>query len=336
MRRGSDCENRARRGFGLWQDNPAANDQGAIADISNGQIFLQKSSGTIQYYLQAGVYNFPSLGVSSISTADTLTNFYGPLPMAYLKIVPSSQFSFQAGKLPTMIGAEDTFSFQNINIERGLLWNQENAITHGVQVNYSGKKLSSSLSWGDGFYSNRWNWLTGSLTYTFNAANSLGFAAGGNLGHTQYTTTATPAAQNNSVIYNLIYTHTAKSWMIQPYFQYTYVPSYREIGIGRATSTQGEAVLGYYSLAHHVSLGGRFEYISSTGSAANNSANLLYGAGSNATSITITPTYQKNMFFARGEFSYVHTGTYTSGDAFGPNGSDSSQIRGLLEAGFLF
>jgi len=30
-----------------------------------------------------------------------------------------------AAKLPTLIGAEYTFTFENMNIERGLLWNQE-------------------------------------------------------------------------------------------------------------------------------------------------------------------------------------------------------------------
>ena len=43
-----------------------------------------------------------------------------------------------AGNLPTpAIGAEYTFTFENINIERGLLWNQENAINRGLQLNYT-------------------------------------------------------------------------------------------------------------------------------------------------------------------------------------------------------
>ena len=34
-------------------------------------------------------------------------------------------------------------------------------------------------------------------------------------------------------------------------------------------------------------------------------ANLLYGPGSAAWSVTVTPTYQKNIFFTRAELSYV-------------------------------
>lgn len=323
-------------GFGAWQSHPVAGDQGGIADISNGQVFVQKAAGKIQYYFQAGAYNFPSLGTPLSTTANIVSGFYGPLPMAYIKLVPNNAFSFQAGKLPSMLGAEDTFSFQNIDIERGLLWNQENSITRAVQLNYAVKKLSASLSWGDGFYSNRWNWLTGSMSYAFSAANSVTFAAGGNFGNTNYSTSATPAAQNNSTIYDLTYTHTAKKWMLQPYFQFTHVSEHPQIGIFRTTSTQGEAILGYYTLPHHMSLGGRFEFISSTGNAAEGAANLLYGAGSNALSLTVTPTYQRGVFFARGDVSFVHAGSTTPGAVFGPHGTDNSQVRGLLEAGFLF
>ncbi len=323
-------------GFGVWQSNPASNDQGASADISNGQVFLQKATGLVQFYLQAGAYIFPALGTPVLSTKDTITDFYGALPVAYLKLAPKGPFSFMAGKLPTLIGAEDTFTFENVNIERGLLWNQENAINRGVQANYSRKKVSASLVWNDGFYSNRWTWITGMLTYTFNSANSVEFVGMGNLGHTGYSTIATPAFQNNSSIYNVIYTHTAKAWMIQPYFQYTHVPTYLQIGVGHATSTQGEAVLGDYTLPHHMSLAGRLEYISSTGNAGAGSASLLYGPGSNAGSVTITPTYQNKVFFTRGELSFVHIGSSTVGDAFGNKGTETSQVRGLVEAGFLF
>ena len=94
--------------------------------------------------------------------------------------------------------------------------------------------------------------------------------------------------------------------------------------------------MGFYSLPHHMSLGGRVEDISSTGDANQGSANFLYGPGSNAVSLTVTPTYQRGTFFARGELSYVHAGNATPGDVFGHNGTDTSQVRSLLEAGFLF
>jgi len=323
-------------GFGSWQNHAGFSDQAARADVSNGQIFIQKTSGLVQYFLQAGAYDLPALGTPLLSTRNTIGDYFGALPQAYLKLAPKGDFSLLIGKLPTLVGAEDTFSFENMNIERGLLWNQENDVDRGMQLNYSKGKLSGALSWNDGFYSNRYNWLDGELTYTANATNSLEVVAGGNLGRTPYSSIANPLYQNNSDIYALIYTHTAKRWIIEPYFQYTYVPVDAKIGVSRATATQGEAVLGSYSFAHDFTMAGRVEYISSTGGIHNGAVNLLYGPGSQAWSLTLTPTYQRKAFFARPEFSVTQAVNFTPGDAFGPNHSNSNQIRGVIESGFMF
>jgi hypothetical protein len=323
-------------GFGSWQGHPSSGDKAARADVSNGQIFIQKTSGLVQYYLQAGAYNIPALGTPFLSTRKTISDFFGPLPQAYLKLAPKGNFSFLIGKLPTLIGAEDTFTFENLNIERGLLWNQENAINRGMQANYSKGKISGSLAWNDGFYSNRYNWITGELTDAFNSANSVEFVGGGNLGVTGYSSVATPLYQNNSEIYDLIYTHTAKRWMIEPYFQYTYVPKSARIGVGRSSATIGGAILGNYTITPHVSLAGRAEYLGSSGNATDGAVNLLYGPGSDAWSITATPTYQDKAFFARGEFSFIQAGNTVPGDALGTLGRNSTQARGLIETGFMF
>jgi hypothetical protein len=78
------------------------------------------------------------------------------------------------------------------------------------------------------------------------------------------------------------------------------------------------------------------EYISSTGSEADGGPNLLYGPGSNAWSITVTPTYQYKIFFARAEFSFVGTSNTTAGLALGANGTNTTQTRVLFETGILF
>ena len=331
-------------GMGLWQDNPVntvSPDPVAFngythADISNGQIFIQKTHGLIQFFLQAGAYNMPALGTPFLSTGATTSDYYGALPQAYLKIAPTKDFSVLIGKLPTLIGAEYTFTFENMNIERGLLWNQENAVNRGVQVNYSAGPLSASLAWSDGFYSNRFNWLSGDLSYTINSANTVSFVGAGNAGQTGYSTLATPVYQNNSSIYNLIYTYSSGPWMIQPYLQYTHVSANPAIGVGRGTATKGAAILASYSFTPHVTLAARAEYIASTGNATDGAVNLMYGPGSKAWSITVTPTYQDHDFFARAEFSYVQASSYTQGDVFGPQGNNPTQARALVETGFLF
>ena len=134
--------------LGLWQNNTFPGDQHSLASLSNGQFFFQKTEGFFQYFVQAGAYTLPSLGTPYINTPKATGDFYGPLPQAFVKVAPTDEFSISAGKLPTLIGAEYTFSFENMNIERGLLWNQENAVNRGVQANYTAGPLAFAQSPG--------------------------------------------------------------------------------------------------------------------------------------------------------------------------------------------
>lgn len=64
--------------------------------------------------------------------------------------------------------------------------------------------------------------------------------------------------------------------------------------------------------------------------------NFLYGPGSKAWSVTVTPTYVWNRFFIRPELSVVVASHITPGIAFGADGNARSQWRGRLEAGVMF
>lgn len=318
------------------QSSPATGDKSDLADISNGQIFVQNTMGPVQFFVQSGAYSTPALGTAYLRADKTVDKTYGFIPQGFVKFVPSDKFSIEAGKLPTLFGAEYTFTFENMNIERGLLWNQENAVNRGVQTNYTTGPLALSLAWSDGFYSGHYNWLSGSAAYTIDKDSSVSFEAGGNLGETAHTSFTTPLAQNNSSIYNVIYTYTAGAWTFNPYFQYTYVPENAPIGINHAASTYGAALLAKYAIEGNFTIAGRAECIGSTGSAANGAPNLLYGQGSKAWSFTVTPTYQQGRFFGRVEASYVKATDTTVGSAFGSTGNDASQGRLLFESGVLF
>jgi len=331
-------------GLGMWQNNPFPGNRSWQPDLSNGQLFAQKTDGIFQFYAQAGAYSIASLGSTYLSASTATFGYHAPaianvplngdlwgwFPVGYAKIAPIDNLSILGGKLPTLIGAEYTFSFQNINIERGLLWNQEPAISKGGQLNYTWGPAAFSLSFNDGFDSGVYNWLTGAVTYTINSANTFEFTAGGNLGSTNINTLRTPLLQNNSQIYNLIYTYNSDPWIIQPYFQATHVPTNKGIGITSSASTFGGAILANYNVGSGINLGGRAEYIGTSG---NN--NLLYGPGSGAFSLTFTPTYQWSYYFARAEFSWVK-GHVTPGDGMGPNLNGNSQTRVMVETGILF
>ncbi|HVV47915.1 MAG TPA: outer membrane beta-barrel protein [Bryobacteraceae bacterium] len=322
-------------GMGLWTGNYVPGDDSTQAALANGQIFLQKTDGWFEFYIQAGAYVFPSLGAPFLATDTTMTNFYGPVPVGYLKLVPGKNTNIEIGALPTIMGAEYTFSFENMNLERGLLWNQENAITRGIQVNQTMGKFTAALSWNDGYYSNRYSWLSGSLTYV-SGAHSLAFAAMGNLGQTKFQTARTPV-QNNGSMYAVIYTWNKGAWIIQPYYQYGSVPANPAIGVAKGNSTQSGAILVNHTFGRGFSLPVRWEYIASTGNATDpDVVNLMYGAGGRATSITITPTFQYGRFFARGDLSYVRLSDITPGLGFGQSGNLKSQRRAIAEFGFLF
>jgi hypothetical protein len=318
--------------FGSSQTAAPDASQKRKGDISNLQLEVQKTDGVVQFYVQAGDYNFPSLG-TPIATSPRLTEeTFKYVPVAYLKIVPNSSFNILIGKLPTLIGAEYTFTFQNLNIARGLLWNQEPAISRGVQANYTQGPLTVSASINDGYYSDHYSTLSGLVSYVLNPKDTVAFAASGNTNKTSRSSFVTPVAQNNGTIWNLLWTHTDGPWVINPYIQYSTTPKDNALGLPSSASTFGAAVLAKYSFNPVFNLAGRVEYISSSGS----QVSLLYGTKSDAWSFTLTPTLQIKTYFVRGELSYTKIGSGTPGSEFGRFGNKSEQTRLMVETGVLF
>ena len=323
-------------GFSVFQNNSVPGDDNAQATLSNGQIFIQKADGKYQYFIQAGVYTMPTLSVPFVNAQNTVNSFYGPVPVAFLKLPVGKTTQFLIGSLPTLMGAESTFTYQNFNIERGIVWNQENAINRGIQVNQTlGKYLAASVSWNDGYYSNRYSWLSGSVTLT-KGPHVLVYDGMGNLGQTAYQTAATPIA-NNSYMHAVIYTYTKGPWIISPYFQYSKLPTNAKVGVLKGTSATGGAINASYTFKSGFSLPARVEYLTSSGSADDGSVNLLgFGAGSAGTTFTATPTYQKGGMYVRSDLAWVRATNYTPGSVFGKTGTDANQFRAVLEFGFIF
>ena len=323
-------------GQGLAQDRPFPGDHDTRVDLSNGQVIVQNTQGVFQFYVQAGGYSIPSLGTPYFKATELVKDTYGYLPVAYVKLVPSSDFNIEVGKLYTLQGAENAYTFQNFNIERGLLWNQTSTINRGVQANYAHGPLSVSVALTDGYYSKKYNWLSGTIGYTVSPKDSVTFGAAASLSHNAKSTFATPTVLNNGQLYFLSWTHTDGPWTIQPYVQVGHIPERDQVGIFHSATTYAGAILGKYSFSDQWALAARAEVIKSTGSLANGAPSLLYGPGSGAWSLTLTPTWQKGIFFARAEGSYVHAWNVVPGFGLGPNLTNSSQVRGLIEAGVIF
>jgi len=309
-------------------------------DLSNGQVFIQKTDGWLQFFVDAGAYSFPTVGVPYTNMSSTVTGTFGYVPEAYLKIQGEgalSSFSLEGGKLPTLIGDEYGFTYQNMNIERGLLWNNEPIVSRGAQLNFASGPITISFSLNDGTYTNRYNVLSGLASYAFNGgADTVSFTASGNLGRGNF------SFLNSGSVYDLIYTHTSGPWTISPYIQFNSTP---KVFLGRGSTVWGGAVLASYAFNDNWKLAARGEYESESGTrGVFNSPDLLgYGPGSSAWSITVTPTYQWKWFYARADVSYVGISNFTPDLGFGkaapfdgPTGDASSQVRGMFEIGALF
>jgi hypothetical protein len=327
-------------GLAYAQSNPVSGDHDAFGDLGNAQIFINKSDGEFQYFIDVGAYSLPALGTLPYTKATVLTALtYDVVPLAYAKWAPAGApgFSIQAGKLPTLIGDEYMYTVQNSNIERGLLWGVEPLVSKGVQVNYTTGPWTVNVAFTDGYYSNDLNTISGALTYVVSPTDTLIVQGEGNTAKDPRVSATTLPIYNNSELFDLIWTHTMGPWSFTPYFQYTHAPSYPAAGWTKDTDTWGGALLATYTFDSKGMLAGwslpaRFEYIAqSSGSGVGVP---LFGAGSNAWSVTATPTYTINRWFARGEVSYVGLGG--GGLGYGPTGLKKDQVRGMLELGFLF
>ena len=228
------------------------------------------------------------------------------------------------------------FTFQNMNIQRGLLWNQEPVVSRGVQANLTTGPVAWSLSGNDGFYSGDYNWISGSATWTIDPANTLVVAGGGNFSTSSVN--STPLRSRRTTARDQPdYTYNSAPWTISPYLQYTNNRHNTVLGLGtKDADTWGGAMLANYKINDNWNLAGRREYICSSGSATDGTVNVLFGPGSSAWSITATPTWQSGIFFARAEGSYVGASSNVPGFGFGKSGNSGSQARLVFETGVVF
>ena len=338
-------------GYAYTQTNPfpilppiaGAIDRAGRVDLSNVQGWIQKVDGAFQFYAQFGAYAIPALGFPNYSAIDQTQLLFTPVPVVFGKIQINDEWSIQGGRMPTLIGTEAPFTFQNLNISRGLLFNQENIINQGVQVNWAAGPWSVSVAGTDGFFSGEISWLTGAVTYKLDDNNTVGVNGGTNLGRTDTFTNrslryqfATPLFQQNSGIFNVNYTYANGPWTVTPYFQFTNVERDLRLGILDSASTYGGAILAAYQFTDNFALAGRFEYETQTGRFGSGTTSLLYGPGSSALSFTVTPTFTVDRFFVRGEYSHVEIFDVAAGFGFGRAGDRTSQDRYMIEGGVTF
>ena len=315
-------------------DTPTGVDLASRTDVSNALLTLSKNTSEFQGSVTVGTYALAVLGQAINPTTQQSSNsyLYGFVPAYDLAWVPNGDLTVSAGQQATLLGQEDDFTFQNYDIERGIVWEAEPTFSRGVRVAYANGKIAGDLEYDDGYYSgNSGRAVQGLAGWapTSNTDWSFAFIVPGANTPPNVTT-----AVANKREFDVMLTQTFGKLQLEPYLLSIRSPASAALGYTTGESALGAVALARYAWSSVYSLSGRFEYFTnhSTTAAISPNADLVgYGPGSRATTWTITPSYHPGPFFLRAEYSLV---TVTSAAAgFGPAGTLTDQSRYLVELG---
>lgn len=319
-------------------DTPTGADEDARTDLSNGLVTFTKNTGWLRFGLTAGVYAFPVVGEALNPTvqANANTALYGYVPQYYVAFVPDEHVTVSAGQLATLLGQEDGFTYQNIDVQRGLVWAAESTFSRGVRFAYTQGKFTGDLEYNDGFYSGNHRALEGLLGWAPSGNTDVQFAFIAPQSDTPGNITTSIA---NKTEYDVMLTQQIGKLQLLPYALFITSPADAALGFTSSESATGLAFLADYAPNARFSVGARYEWITDHSGPTDASLNadfIGYGPGSRAATFTITPTYRVNFFFARAEFSAANAIDAHPGLAFGPLGTGSLQTRVLVETGAQF
>jgi len=225
----------------------------------------------------------------------------------------------KAGRFATMIGGEAPFTWQNVNIQRGLVWNGEPVFFDGVRVSADLGRFS--------FYAgvNDRDTDDGKMALEAGVGTSIGkIDAGFNI------LIPDKKDSSNTRVYNL--TLNINYWDFLPLtFYVDYLNTPKE---GDDIDSWGAALLGEFKFNNAVSVGGRVEYVNNDG----DGDNYGIGEGNSAWTFTLTPKYQINKYlYVRAEVSYVKLeNDYYRKHNDKPNDLTDNEFRAGMELAFVF
>ena len=199
------------------------------ADLDNFVLSLGFNSGKLHATATTGLYSFPTVGfaINPDTQYGTNTRLYSELPVASLQYAFNSHFSLAAGKFAALLGQESPFTFQNVNIQRGIGWAMEPTIGRGAQASYTDGPWTLTAQENDGYYGGSSRAFEGLIGWAPSSNTSLQFAAivpGAN---------APPnptASVGNKTEYDLMYTRTIGKLQLLPYLLLVTSPSSTPLG----------------------------------------------------------------------------------------------------------
>src|SRR5579863_3494959 len=317
-------------------DTPTGADVSDRFNVSNAFVMLSKTQGTLQFGLQRIAYSIPVFGIAGNKTiqASANTDLFGPVLLAYAEYAPNSNFNVSACVLATLTGQESTFTYEDWNIQRGAVWNVENAVSRGFRAAFTDGKAVVTLGADDGFYSGKYGAAEASLTYAPDSNDSWLFVLLDPNSRTPGNVTSSIA---NKTLYNLVLSHTAGKLQLAPYVLYAQSPSAPSLGYTSSEHALGAAVLANLAISKTFSTALRLETLhdgSQPGDASLNADLIGYGAGCGINTVTLTPAWQLGHgAFFRFDFSHAHVSGSAPGLAFGTGGDGHDQDRVMVELG---
>jgi len=258
----------------------------------------------------------PVVGIEPLPDIDNYKKV--TIDQAYVE-AKLSFISIKAGRILTNIGGEAPYTWQNINIQRGLVWN-------GEPVFYNGVRVSAELGMFNVYVgANDRDTSDGKMAFEGGIGADLPFKTSVSFN----VLIPDKKDDNPTKVYNLTFTNEMFE-MAPITFYVDYLDTPKQ---GQDSQSVGAALLVDLKFTKQISVGTRVEYVN------NDSDGDNYGIGeaNHAWTFTITPKYQFNKYlYVRGEASYVTLGRKYYQKKNNPNSLTDSEVRVGAELGFVF
>lgn len=332
-------------GYGYYLSGTNSSEVSNGAELANGLVELQKSSGILQFTIEVGsnggaiTVGAPGFGSNGHLAQTSINTFStGPLYAGYITVAPADlPVTFSAGQLGSLEGYESGIDWNNPSQLVTDIFYVQNSQSRGVEAAYTAGPLTATVEFGDGFDDGVFNFLQALVTYTINSTNTLNVYGAANLGTTglnAVTYGGTPvgtygANYVNSDMIGGYYSYTMGNLNVLPEAQYVYAKADNKIGLTKSSANFGAALFADYSFGTSpYSLGGWVEYADSTGDDF-----WFIAPHAEAVGASLAPTWQYKDLFARANVGGLYL---LNTRAYGSDGSGKGEFIGTLEAGLLF
>lgn len=276
--------------FGFHTNNVS----GIDPQISNALITVNAGIGNVHANATVGQYSFPTIGfpILPANAPGANTQLYTALPVAAVSYAFDSHFSLGAGKYAALLGQESPFTYQNLNIQRGIGWEMEPTISRGVQAAYTNGPYSLTVQENDAYYGGFQRAVEGLAGWSPSSNTNLQFAfiiPGANTGPNPTTSIG------NKAEYDLMFTRQIGKLQLLPYFLWVNSPSSSILGYTSSENAYAGVLLANWAFSSAFSTPVRYEYAANQSSTSDTSPNadlIGFGPGSRVQTFTITPTYR--------------------------------------------